>query len=83
MSDTKIPAPTDDNLVYDRRLQDRFVTKGHWLIEKVTAGKDILADTESEVVELGPPQPAIGLFSPEELAQVQKNFPYPTGKKAP
>jgi hypothetical protein len=78
MSDNKIPAPTDDQAGFDLRLQDRFITKGHWVIEKVTAGKDLLTDNESEVVELGPPQPALGLFSDEELAQVQKNFPYRT-----
>lgn len=78
MSDKKIPAPTDDQSGFDLRLQDRFITKGHWVIEKVTAGKDLLTDFESEVVELGPPQPALGLFSDEELARVQKNFPYRT-----
>jgi hypothetical protein len=78
MSDKKIPAPTDHNHVYDLRLQDRFITKGLWRIERVTADKDLLSNTETEVVEMGPPQPAIGLFSDEELAQVQKNFPYRT-----
>ncbi len=78
MSDNKIPAPTDDQPGFDLRLQDRFVTKGHWVIERLTAGKDLLSDTETEVVEFGPPQPAIGLFSDEELAKVQKNFPYKT-----
>jgi hypothetical protein len=76
MSERKPTAPTDDQPGYDLRLQDRFITKGHWIIEKVAASKDLTVDLEPEVVEMGPPQPAIGLFSDEELARVQKNFPY-------
>jgi hypothetical protein len=70
-----IPAPTDDQPDFDKRLQERYVTKGHWLFEKITQHTDTLSELV-EVVELGPPQPAIGSFSEEYLAQVQKNFPY-------
>lgn len=76
MSDRRPVAPTDDQPGYDTRLQDRFITKGHWTFEKISVDKDMAADVEANVVELGPPQPAIGTFSDEELAQVQKNFPY-------
>jgi len=78
MSDSKlnISAPTDDNDIFDRRLQHRFVTKGNWSFEQVTDAAVSLPDLESQVKELGPPQPAIGLFDEETLLRVQKNFPY-------
>jgi len=75
-SDRKIIAPTDDQPGFDHRLKQRFITKGHWTIEQVEGSTVILSDTEEEVVSLGPPQPALGLFDEETLARVQKNFPY-------
>jgi len=70
------PAPTDDQPGFDQRLKSRFITKGHWTIEQVDGDTVILSDVEEEVVPLGPPQPALGLFDEETLASVQKNFPY-------
>jgi len=73
----RIPAPTDHSRIYDHRLQQRFITKGLWTFEMVNnSKKDLLEMPEAETVSFEEKQPAIGLFSPEELASVQKNFPY-------
>ncbi len=77
MSNKNIPpAPTDDQPGFDNRLKTRFITKGHWNFEELSSNDVSLADLGPDVVDLGPPQPALGLFSPEELERVQKNFPY-------
>ena len=72
----EIPAPTNDNNIFDLRLTDRFITKGKWLSKDVVDSVKCLADLATEVVDMGPPQPALGLFDEETLASVQKNFPY-------
>lgn len=76
MSYRKPVAPTDDQPGFDLRLQNRFVTKGHWVIESISDAKDGLVDSDDNITEFSLPQPAIGLFSDEELVQVQANFPY-------
>lgn len=69
------PAPTDDNSVFDLRLQSRFVTKGNWTVEAISDNVEKLSDL-TDATCFGEKQPALGLYSEEELSRIQKNFPY-------
>jgi hypothetical protein len=71
-----IPAPTDHHHIYDLRLQERFVAKALWLAPAVAAKIESVEDVESLTTGFKEEQPAIGAFSAEYLARVQKNFPY-------
>ena len=68
----------DNNNEYDKRLQERFCTSGQWIFSKIEKVIEELPNLELNVAaSFGPPQPALGQFSPEELKRVQDNFPYP------
>ncbi len=50
---------TNDNLKFDVRVRDRFVSKGLLTQEAVQAHLDGLKDLESEARPIGVPQPAL------------------------
>ena len=70
----------EENPSFDKRLQQRFITRGNWSFESIEDFKKHLPEKVEDITPFKNEQPAIGLFDAKTLARVQRNFPYKTRK---
>lgn len=61
----------------DSRSQERYLRKRELTAQELQAHIESLPDLSGQETGFSEPQPALGTFTPEELARIQKNFPYP------
>ncbi len=59
----------------DTRSQDRYLRKGELAAQELQAHLESLPDLSGQETGFSEPQPALGTFTPEELARIQKSFP--------